>query len=293
MSQGITTAKTKKARRHRFYTSVWSHVLVVFLVIIWLLPILWVITYSFRDGTGALSPTFFPEKWDFSKNFITLFTVTPNRKYLLWVWNTLQIGLLNMVLSTLFTLITAYSLSRFRFKSRKPLMNISLILGMFPGFMAMVAVYLILSLLGLIGNTWALLLVYVSGSGLGFFVAKGYFDSIPSEIDEAAKLDGASQFRVFFQIFLPMAKPIIIYTALMAFMVPWSDYILAGLILTRPENMTVAVGLYKMTDSPASELVNFSTFATGSILIAIPIVILYISLQRFMIEGMSSGAVKG
>ena len=152
----------------------------------------------------------------------------------------------------------------------------------------MVAVYLILNLLGLV----------ISGRFYSFIPRRTwflcrYFDSIPTEIDEAAKLDGASQFRVFFQIFLPMAKPIMIYTALTAFMAPWSDFILAGLILRNPSEMTVAVGLYNMTVDTASMLTNFTTFAAGSILIAIPIVILYISLQRFMIEGISAGAVKG
>lgn len=279
-------------KRINFFTSVWSHGLIVLLSVIWLIPIAWVLAASFRQGAGLLSPTFFPKDWTLN-NFINLFKVTSNRKYVLWIWNTLQIAVLNMVLSTFFTLITAYSLSRFRFRMRKPLMNISLILGMFPGFMAMVAIYLILNLMGLIGNKWALLLVYSAGSGLGFFVAKGYFDSIPTELDEAAKLDGASQFRVFFQIFLPIAKPILIYTALMAFMAPWSDYILAGLILRNPSDMTVAVGLYNMTADTSSMLNNFTMFAAGSILVAIPIVILYISLQRFMIEGISSGAVKG
>lgn len=284
--------KPKNQRRARFYNSLWSHALVVLLLFVWLIPIAWVIANSFRAEAGLLSPTFFPRTWTFN-NFKELFKKTANRQYMKWILNTLQIALLNMVISTLLTLITAYSLSRFRFKMRRPLMNISLILGMFPGFMAMVAIYLILNLLGLIGNKWALLLVYSAGSGLGFFVAKGYFDNISTEIDEAAKLDGASQFRTFFQIFLPLAKPIIIYTALMAFMMPWSDYILAGLILRNPADMTVAVGLYNMTSDTSAMLQNFTTFAAGSILVAIPIVILYISLQRFMIEGISAGAVKG
>lgn len=283
--------KIKAAKRARFFSSIWSNALIVLLVILWMIPIVWVIANSFRLERGLLSSTFFPTSFTLN-NYIELFTST-RYKYTTWVWNTLQIAVLNTVLSTFFTLLTAYSLSRFRFKSRKPLMNISLILGMFPGFMAMIAIYLILNLLGLIGNKWALLLVYVAGSGLGFFVSKGYFDTIPADLDEAALLDGANQFQVFFKIFLPMAKPIIIYTALMAFMAPWSDYILAGLILRDPSQMTVAVGLYNMTATSSDMLQNFTIFAAGSIFIAIPIVILYIALQRFMIEGISSGAVKG
>ncbi len=291
MRENNLASKIKKARRAKFFSSIWSNVLIGVLVIIWMMPIVWVIANSFRVEPGLISSTFFPTSFTF-ENYVTLFTST-RYQYTKWVWNTLQIAVLNTILTTFFTLLTAYSLSRFRFKSRKPLMNISLVLGMFPGFMAMVAVYLILNLLGLIGNKWALLLVYVAGSGLGFFVSKGYFDTIPSDLDEAAMLDGANQFHVFFKIFLPIAKPIIIYTALMAFMAPWSDYILAGLILRNPSEMTVAVGLYNMTATSSDMLQNFTIFAAGSLFIAIPIVILYIALQRFMIEGISSGAVKG
>ncbi len=283
--------KIKRARLAKFYSGIWSNVLIFVLVVIWMIPIVWVVANSFRSQPGLYSSTFFPTSYTLD-NFITLFTST-RYSYLTWVWNTIQIAVLNTVLSTFFTLITAYSLSRFRFKARKPLMNISLVLGMFPGFMAMVAIYLILNLLGLVGNKWALLLVYVAGSGLGFFISKGYFDTIPSDLDEAAMLDGANQFQVFFKIFLPMAKPIIIYTALMAFMAPWSDYILAGLILRERSEQTVAVGLYNMTIEASDMAQNFTIFAAGSIFIAIPIVILYIALQRFMVEGISTGAVKG
>jgi len=275
----------------KIFDTIWSNLLTIFLVIIWLIPIIWVIAASFRVGSGFMSTTFFPSAYTFD-NYINLFHSTAGIKFLSWVKNTILIAVVNTVLTTLFTIITAYTLSRFRFKMRKPLMNIALILGMFPGFMAMIAVYLILNLLGLIGNIWALLLVYVSGAGLGFFVSKGYFDTISKEIDEAAILDGANQFQVFFKIFLPLAKPIIIYTALMAFMTPWTDYILAGLILRDPADMTVAVGLYNMTlENRISS--QFTMFAAGCILIAIPSVILYIALQRFMVEGISAGAVKG
>ncbi len=283
--------KTKSIKAARIVDGLWSNFLSLFLVLVWLIPIIWVLAASFREGSGFLSTTFFPKVFTL-ENYVNLFKVTAGIKFVNWVKNTVVIALTNTVLTTFFTIITAYTLSRFRFKARKKLMNVALILGMFPGFMAMVAVYLILNLLGLIGNIWALLLVYVSGAGLGFFVSKGYFDTISKEIDEAAILDGANQFTIFFKVFLPLSKPIIIYTALMAFMTPWTDYILAGLILRDPADMTVAVGLYNMTlENRISS--QFTMFAAGCILIAIPSVILYIALQRFMVEGISAGAVKG
>lgn len=287
----MKTPRISSRRSQRVFEAVWSNLLATILCLAWMIPIVWVIAASFRVGNGFMSTTFFPTAYTFD-NYVRLFRTTAGIKFLSWVKNTVVIALANTLLTTLFTIITAYTLSRFRFKARKPLMNIALILGMFPGFMAMTAVYLILNLLGMIGNIWALLLVYVSGAGLGFFVSKGYFDTISKEIDEAATLDGANQWQIFFEIFLPLAKPIIIYTALMAFMTPWTDYILAGLILRDPASMTVAVGLYNMTlENRISS--QFTMFAAGCILVAIPSVILYIALQRFMVEGISAGAVKG
>ncbi|HMM00305.1 MAG TPA: ABC transporter permease subunit [Bacilli bacterium] len=284
--------KITSLRRQRFFTGVWSHALIIFLATVWILPIIWVGISSFKNDPGLASATFFPSSFTLDY-YIKLFTVTSSRKYVTWVINTIEIAVLNTILTTFFTIITAYTLSRLRFKMRRPLMNISLILGMFPGFMAMVAVYFIINLMGLINNKFALLLVYVCGAGLGFFMSKGYFDTISSDIDDAAKIDGANQWTIFFKIFLPLAKPIIIYTALMAFMAPWNDFILAGLILRDPNEMTVAVGLYAMVETPRGIVENFTMFAGGCILIAIPIIILYLALQRFMVEGISAGAVKG
>lgn len=282
--------------KKRFIESIWSNVVAIILCIIWMIPVIWVIAASFKSEAGLMSDSFFPKNWTLA-NYQSLFKQTYAVKFAAWVKNTMIIAILNTICTTFVTLITAYSLSRFRFKMRKPFMNIALILGMFPGFMAMVAVYLILNMLGLIGvdkpyAIFALLLVYVSGAGLGFFVSKGYFDTISVSLDEAAYLDGANQFTIFIKIFLPLSKPIIIYTALMAFMAPWTDYILAGLILKDPSQMTVAVGLYNMTlENKITS--QFAMFAAGCSLVAIPIVVLYISLQKFMVEGISAGAVKG
>ncbi len=281
-------SKAQSQRRKSFIESIWSNLLVVVLAVIWIIPVLWIIAASFSKQKGYVSQTFFPTDLTFD-NYVYLFTKTD---FPTWLLNTFIIAVCNTVLTTLVTLLTAYALSRFRFKGRKGLINVSLILGMFPGFMSMVAVFLILNMFGLINSYWALLLYYVCGAGLGFFVSKGYFDTIPKDIDEAAYLDGASQAQIFFRIFLPLAKPILIYTALMAFMAPWADYILAGLILTNSDVKTVAVGLYQWMDSTKINK-YFTTFAAGSVVVAIPIVSLYLSLQKYFIAGISAGAVKG
>ncbi len=275
-------------KRKRIFDAIWSNALVFLLVLIWMIPIFWIIASSFSADKGYSSPTFFPTSYTLN-NYKTLFTET---EFPTWLLNTFIIALCNTVLITFFTLVTAYCLSRFRFNSRKFMINVSLILGMFPGFMPMVAVDFILNMLNLINSYWALLVYYVCGAGLGFFVSKGYFDTIPKDIDEAARLDGANQFATFLRIFLPLAKPILIYTALMAFMAYWADYILASLILTDDSAKTVAVGLYSWMD-PTKINTYFGKFAAGSCIVAIPIVGLYISLQKCFIAGISSGAVKG
>lgn len=283
-------SKTNSMRKKRIWDAIWSNALVIVLVFIWMIPVLWVVASSFSSEPGYISSSFFPSAENLTfNNYVKLFTQT---EFPTWLLNTFIISICNTIATTFFTLITAYCLSRFRFKSRKFLMNVSLIVGMFPGFMAMIAVYNILNLLGLINNYWALLVYYICGAGLGFFVSKGYFDTIPTDIDEAAYLDGASHLAIFFRIFLPLAKPILIYTALMAFMAPWADYILAGLILTDPSSKTVAVGLYQWMDTNNINT-YFRMFAAGSVIVAIPILGLYLSLQKYFIAGISSGAVKG
>lgn len=286
MAKADKTIKSYKATRT--FDAIWSNLLAFVLVALWMIPVLWIVASAFSTQIGYISTTFFPTSWTFD-NFVDLFTKT---KFPQWLLNTTIIAIANTVLTTFFTTITAYILSRFRFQSRKLLMNISLILGMFPGFMAMIAVYLILAMFNLIGSIWALLIYYVAGAGLGFFTCKGYFDTLPKDIDESAYLDGASHLRIFFQIFLPLAKPMLIYTALLAFMAPWADYILASLVLTSDASKTVAVGLYSWMDSTMIN-VYFTKFAAGCVVVAIPIVALYIFLQKFFIEGISAGAVKG
>ena len=280
--------KKQSMKRNRLIDGIWSNALIALLAIIWIVPIVWVILASFSTQTSYQSSTFFPTSYTFD-NYIYLFTKTDFPR---WIGNTLIIAAFNTVLTTLFTVLTAYALSRFRFKMRKFYLNITLILGMFPGFMSMVAVFFILSDLKLINSIWSLLIYYVAGAGLGFFTCKGYFDTIPKDIDEALKMDGIPHLVSFLKVYLPLAMPIIIYTALLAFMAPWADYILAGLVLKSDSAKTVAVGLYSWMDQ--SKINNYFTkFAAGSTVVAIPITALYISLQRFFVEGISSGAVKG
>jgi arabinogalactan oligomer/maltooligosaccharide transport system permease protein len=191
------------------------------------------------------------------------------------------------VLGTFLTILTAYTMSRFTFRMRKPMMKITMVLGMFPSFMSMTAVYLLMTQFGLINQRWGLVLIYAAGAPMGYLTQKGFFDTIPKAIDEAAKIDGATNFQIFTKINLPLSKPIIVYTALTSFTWPWSDFILPKLLLKEKDFYTVAVGLMSLDET------EFARFAAGSVFIAVPIVILYFFLVKDMVNGMASGAVKG
>lgn len=267
------------------------YLLLTVMAIVWVVPILWIILTSFRGEGGAFVNYFWPKTYTFH-NYVQLFT---NSQYPFgrWFLNTLFVSIVSGFISTALVLAMAYSLSRLRFKLKGPFLKVALVLNMFPGFMAMFAIYYILKAAGLTQSLFALILVYVSGAGLGFYIQKGFFDTIPYSLDESAMLDGATKWQIFTKITLPLSKPIIVFTALTAFMAPWMDFIFAQVIMgDNVKNYTVAIGLYSMmTKETANSL--FMSFAAGAVIIAIPITILFIVLQRFYVSGVTSGSVKG
>lgn len=280
------TAKQKKNSKLTI-----SYLILIMLSIIWLVPILWVILNSLRGEPGSYTPYFWPKSYTLD-NFIRLFTDTKQFYFGKWFGNTFIVAVFTCILSTFYVLSISYAISRLRFKMRRPFMNVALILGMFPGFMSMIAVYYILKGLNMTQSLLALILVYSGGAGLGFYIAKGFFDTIPKSIDEAAWLDGASKWKVFTRITIPLSKPIIIYTILTSFIAPWTDYIFVSVIMGDNYNKyTVALGLYKMLEK---EFINtwYTRFSAGAVLVSIPISILFIIMQKYYTNGIS-GAVKG
>lgn len=263
-----------------------TYLILLIVAFIFFFPCLWLILASFSSsGSIYAFEGFFPTGYS-PESFKKLFTDTAMYDYPKWFLNSLFIAAMSCVLGTFLTILTAYCMSRFQFKSRKALMKTTLVLGMFPSFMGMTAVYLLMTQFNFINNHWGLILIYTAGAPLGYMVQKGFFDSIPNSIDEAARLDGATNFQVFCKIHMPLSRPIIVYTALTSFTWPWSDYILPKLLLKTKDNWTVAVGLMSLGET------EFSRFAAGSIFIAVPIVILYLFLAKYLINGMVSGAVK-
>jgi len=268
-----------------------AHILLSILSLIWLFPVFWVILTSFRGEKKSFTPYFWPKSFTIN-NYVQLFTDTKQFYYGKWFMNTLIVAIFSCLLSTFYVLGISYSVSRLRFKMRKPFMNVALILGMFPGFMSMIAVYYILKGLNMTQSLLSLVLVYSAGSCLNFYIAKGFFDTIPKSVDEAAWIDGASKWKVFTKITIPLSRPIIIYTVLTSFLAPWTDYIFVSVIMgDNYDKYTVALGLYKMLEK---EFITtwYNRFAAGAVIVSIPIAILFIIMQRFYAEGIS-GAVKG
>jgi len=270
----------------KIFDTAWTYTLLVAVGFLFLFPCLWLVLASFSASGSIYSfRGFFPSSFSLD-SFKTLFTDTTMYNYPLWFKNTLFIAVMSCLIGTLLVILTAYTVSRYRFKARQALMRTTLVLGMFPSFMSMIAVYILMTQFNLINNHWGLILIYSAGAPMGYMVQKGFFDTIPYTIDEAARMDGATGFTVFARITLPLSLPILVYTALISFTWPWSDFILPKLLLKQKDSYTVAVGLMSLGET------EFSRFAAGSVFIAVPIVILYFCLTRFLVSGISAGAVK-
>lgn len=279
--------KKKKLFTSSRIDSIVTHMILIAVCVVFVFPVFWLVMASFsKNGSIYDIEGFFPDTLSLS-SYQTLFTDTKMYDYPNWLKNTLFVAVFSCLIGTVLVILTAYTISRFQFRSRKLLMKSTLVLSMFPSFMGMTAVYLIMVNFGLINQLWSLILIYAAGAPMGYLVQKGYFDTISNTIYEAARVDGATNFQVFAKVTLPLSKPIIVYTALTQFAWPWSDFILPNMLLKNKDLWTVAVGLVHLDET------QFTRFAAGSVFIAVPIVALYFALSRFLVLGVSDGAVKG
>ncbi|MCD8153152.1 MAG: ABC transporter permease subunit [Clostridiales bacterium] len=278
-----------RKRNIKYFT---HNLVLAILAFIWLIPIVWLVCTSFSDYDGMNTSTFFPKKWSI-RHYIQLFHPDTVQQFPAWFRNTFIIAVFTTIISTLFVLMVAYAMSFIRFRARSFMMNMSVILSLFPGVLAMIAVYFTLKTFGLTNSYIGLILVYSASSGMGYLICKGFFDTVPRALCEAAKIDGCSQAGIFWKIVIPLSKPIIVYTVISSFLVPWMDFVYAKMIMNAgiSENYTVAIGLYKMLDK---SLINsyFTVFCAGGVLVSIPISILFMIMQKCYVEGMT-GAVKG
>ncbi|MCI7328242.1 MAG: sugar ABC transporter permease [Lachnospiraceae bacterium] len=270
------------------------HIFLAVLSFIWVLPIIWIVLTSFRAEKGSYVKTFFPKGYTLD-NYIKLFTDHTILNFQQMFMNTLIIAIFSCLFTTFMVLSVSYCMSRLRFAFRKPYMNIAMVLTLFPGFMSMIAIYFILKAFGLTeGNMIkvALVMVYSGGAGLGFYIAKGFFDTIPKSLDEAALLDGATKFQIFTKVTIPLSKPIIVYTVLTSFIAPWVDFVFAKVICkANADQFTVAIGMWNMLQK---EYIHqwYTAFAAAAVCVSIPIAILFMFMQKYYVEGMA-GAVKG
>ena len=280
-------ARRKKFSARDVFATFGVYALLIFMALLVLTPIVWIIGASFNPMSSLLSATAFPE----NPTVLHYVKLIKETKFVYWYANTLKIALINMAISVVLTSMTSYVFSRFRFKGKRAGLLSILILQMFPSFMGMMATYNILWQLNLLDTHFGLILPYAAGQvPYNTWLVKGYLANIPRSLDEAAKLDGASNLRIFTQIVLPLMKPILIFVALSQFITPWMDFIFPRMILSSPEKKTLAIGLYDMINANTNN--NFTTFAAGAILVAVPITILYVCLQKYLIQGVTAGANK-
>ena len=267
------------------------YAILIVITLVWLFPFVGITLESFKVNTRAMDGELIPEKFGLD-NYIRLFKETD---FLKWFKNTAIMGVATAAFQTIFVLMMSYTLSRLRFKARKPLMNLMLILGMFPGFLTMILIYKVFSDLGLTMQNApvGLIIVYCASSGMGYYISKGFFDTIPKTLDEAARVDGATRLQVFYKVIMPLSGSIIIYTILMGFMAPWGDFMLASYIIhENSAGMSVAVGMYEWL-SKTMVNTNYTMFCAAGVIVAIPVTTVFLCLQKYYVEGVTGGAVKG
>ena len=279
------------ARASRRIANTIVYIVLTIMTVTWLFPFFGIVMESFKVNTRAMDGLLFPKVFGFD-NYIRLFKETD---FLKWFLNTAIMGIATALFQTIFVLAMSYTLSRLRFKGRKGLMNLMLILGMFPGFLTMILIYKVFSDLGLTMQMApvGLVIVYCASSGMGYYISKGFFDTIPKTLDEAARVDGATRLQVFYKVIMPLSGSIIIYTILMGFMAPWGDFMLASYIIhENSQGMSVAVGMFEWL-SRANLNQNYTMFCAAGVVVAVPVTTVFLCLQKYYVEGVTGGAVKG
>ena len=270
------------------------NLLLAFLATIWLIPILWLLLTSFGVDEGPNISSFFPEGYTLHHYRELLFSPGSVSSFPQWFLNTLIVALFNCAISTALVLMTAYAMSFLRFPFRRGMMNLAIILNLFPGFLGMIAVYFILREAGLTNSLTGLVIVYSGGAALNYLIAKGFFDTVSPSLREAAWLEGANEAVVFWRIVLPLSKPIVVYTVISSFLLPWMDFVYASIIMSSGvvADKTVALGLFSLVDKTNRNR-YFAQFCAGGVLVSIPISVLFIIMQRYYVEGVTAGSTKG
>ncbi|MCE4050894.1 MULTISPECIES: sugar ABC transporter permease [Bacillaceae] len=278
-------------KQKRFFRLLVSYGILAFMTVIIIYPLLWTIGASFNPGNSLISTSIIPSNPTLD-HYKELFAGKESLQYANWYMNSLKISVFTMIGTVISVSFTAYAFSRFRFKGRKNALTVFLLLQMIPQFSALIALFVLAQLLGLMNSHWLLILLYIGGQiPMNTYLMKGYMDSIPMDLDESAKIDGASNTRIFWQILMPLSRPMIAVVAMNGFTGPLGDFVLSSTILRTPESYTLPIGLYNLVNEVMGA--SYTTFAAGAILISIPIAIIFILLQKNFVSGLTAGGTKG
>ena len=268
-----------------------TYLFLSFMTVIIIYPLLWTVGASFNPGNSLISTSIIPENPTLD-HYKELFAGKDSLQYGKWYLNSLKISFFTMVGTIVSVSFTAYAFSRFRFKGRKNALTLFLLLQMIPQFSALIALFVLAQLLGMMNSHWLLILLYIGGQiPMNTYLMKGYMDSIPMDLDESAKIDGASNTRIFLQIIMPLSTPMVAVVAMNGFTGPLGDFVLSSVILRSPEYYTLPIGLYKLVNDVMGA--SYTTFAAGAILISIPVAIIFLMLQKYFVSGLTAGGTKG
>ncbi|MFC5465707.1 sugar ABC transporter permease [Lederbergia graminis] len=278
-------------KKKKFLRLLVSYSILVFIVVAIIYPLLWTVGASFNPGNSLISTSIIPKNPTFD-HYRELFAGKESLQYGQWYMNSIKISVFTMIGTVISVSFTAYAFSRFRFKGRKNALTLFLLLQMIPQFSALIALFVLAQLLGLMNSHWLLILLYIGGQiPMNTYLMKGYMDSIPYDLDESAKIDGASNTRIFWQVIMPLSKPMIAVVAMNGFTGPLGDFVMSSVILRTPESYTLPIGLYNLVNEVMGA--SYTTFAAGAILISIPVAIIFIMLQKNFVSGLTAGGTKG
>lgn len=278
-------------KKQKFFRLLLSYGLLTFMTVVIIYPLLWTVGASFNPGNSLVSTSIIPENPTLD-HYKELFAGKESLQYGKWYLNSLKISIFTMIGTIISVSFTAYAFSRFRFKGRKNALTLFLLLQMIPQFSALIALFVLAQILGMMNSHWLLILLYIGGQiPMNTYLMKGYMDSIPIDLDESAKIDGASNTRIFLQIIMPLSRPMLAVVAMNGFTGPLGDFVLSSTILRTPESYTLPIGLYNLVNEVMGA--SYTTFAAGAILISIPIAIIFIMLQKNFVSGLTAGGTKG
>lgn len=279
------------AKKKKYVRLFFTYFILIGVMVAIIYPLLWTIGASFNPGNSLISTTLIPKNPTLN-HYRELFAGNKNLPYVQWYKNSMKISIFTMIFTVISVSFTGYAFSRFRFKGRNNGLVLFLLLQMIPQFSALIALFVLAQMLGMMNSHWLLIILYTGGQiPMNTYLMKGYMDSIPIDLDESARIDGASPTRIFWQIILPLSRPMLAVVAMNGFTGPLGDFVLSSVILRKTEAYTLPIGLFNLVNDVMGA--SYTTFAAGAILISIPIAVIFVLLQKNFVAGLTAGGTKG